>query len=77
LADEIITIPDPEAFAMVRRLARQCGLLAGSSAGANLAAALRVARRLGPGKRVVTVIPDSSERYLSKDIYQLFAQEEA
>jgi cysteine synthase A len=77
LADEIITIPDPEAFAMVRRLARQCGLLAGSSAGANVAAALRVARRLGPGKRVVTVIPDSSERYLSKDIYQLFAQEEA
>ncbi|KDA53379.1 cysteine synthase [Thermoanaerobaculum aquaticum] len=74
LADEVITIPDPEAFAMVRRLARECGVLAGSSAGANVAAAVKVARRLGPGKRVVTVIPDSCERYLSKDILQLFPE---
>lgn len=74
LADEVITIPDPEAFAMVRRLARECGVLAGSSAGANVAAAVKVARRLGPGKRVVTVIPDSCERYLSKDILELFPE---
>lgn len=74
LADEVMTIPDPEAFAMVRRLARECGVLAGSSAGANVAAAVKVARRLGPGKRVVTVIPDSCERYLSKDILQLFPE---
>lgn len=74
LADEVITIPDPEAFAMVRRLARECGVLAGSSAGANAAAAVKVARRLGPGKKVVTVIPDSCERYLSKDILELFPE---
>lgn len=74
LADEVMTIPDPEAFAMVRRLARECGVLAGSSAGANVAAAVKVARRLGAGKRVVTVIPDSCERYLSKDILELFPE---
>ncbi len=74
LADEVMTIPDPEAFAMVRRLARECGVLAGSSAGANVAAAVRLARRLGPGTRVVTVIPDSCERYLSKNILDLFAE---
>jgi len=74
LADEVITVPDPEAFAMVRRLARACGVLAGSSGGANVAAAVKVARRLGPGKRVVTVIPDSCERYLSKQILDLFPE---
>jgi cysteine synthase A len=74
LADEVITVPDPEAFAMVRRLARACGVLAGSSGGANVAAAVKVARRLGPGKRVVTVIPDSCERYLSKQIFDLFPE---
>lgn len=74
LADEVMMIPDPEAFAMVRRLARACGVLAGSSAGANVAAAVRVAQRLGAGKRVVTVIPDSCERYLSKSILELFAE---
>jgi cysteine synthase A len=74
LADEIMAIPDPEAFAMVRRLARECGVLAGSSAGANVAAAVRVAQRLGVGRRVVTVVPDSCERYLSKGILELFAE---
>ena len=69
LADEVITIVDPPAYAMVARLAREEGLLGGSSAGANVAAALEVAQRLGPGKRVVTVIPDAAERYMSKGIY--------
>jgi len=45
-------------------------VLAGSSGGANAYAALEVAKRLGAGKRVVTVIPDSSERYLSKGIFE-------
>jgi cysteine synthase A len=54
---------------MVKRLAAEEGLLGGSSSGANVHAALQVARKLGPGKRVVTVIPDSAERYLSKDIF--------
>jgi len=69
LADEIITVVDPPAFAMVARLAAEESILSGSSGGANVVAALAVARRLGPGKRVVTIIPDSSERYLSKGIY--------
>ena len=68
-ADEIVAVPDHEAFAMVRALAAKEGLLAGSSAGAMVHAAVEVARRLGPGKRVATLIPDSSERYLSKNIF--------
>lgn len=69
LADEVITIFDPPSFAMVARLAREEGILGGSSAGANVAAAVEVARRLGPGKRVVTIIPDAAERYMSKGIF--------
>ncbi len=76
LIDEIVMIPDPEAFAMVRRLAARCGVLGGSSAGANVAAALAVAARLGAGQRVVTVIPDSCERYLSKGILEMFPEGE-
>ena len=75
LIDEVITVSDAEAFAMVRSLARACGVLAGSSGGANVVAARQVAARLAPGQRVVTLIPDSCERYLSKNILQLFAEE--
>jgi cysteine synthase A len=69
VADEVIRVMDADAFAMVRRLAAEEGVLAGSSAGAAVFAAMQVAQRLGPGKRVVTVVPDSAERYLSQDIY--------
>lgn len=69
LADEIIQIDDEPAFAMVARLAREEGVLGASSAGANVAAALQVAKKLGRGKRVVTIVPDESERYMSKGIY--------
>lgn len=69
LANEVITIPDAEAFPMVARLASEEGVLGGSSAGANVEAALRVAEKLGKGKRVVTVIPDGAERYMSKGIF--------
>ena len=69
LADEIMMVNDEEAFGMVRLLARKEGVLSGSSGGANVFAAISVARRLGPGKRVVTVVPDSAERYLSKGIF--------
>lgn len=69
LADRIVMVPDPPAFAMVGRLAREEGILAGSSAGANLVAAVAEAKELGAGRRVVTLIPDSGERYLSKGIY--------
>ena len=75
LADEIISVPDAKAFRWVRRLAADCGVLAGSSAGAAVWAAAQVARRLGSGNRVVTIIPDSSERYLSKDIYDRYTEE--
>ncbi len=73
LADEVIQVYDNPAFTMVRRLATYEGILGGSSAGANVHAALEVAKRLGRGKRVVTLIPDASERYMSKGIYTKWA----
>lgn len=69
VADEILTVTDTEAFGMLRRLAAEEGLLAGSSSGAMVYGAVQVARRLGPGRRVATLIPDSAERYLSKSIF--------
>ncbi len=77
LIDEVVTVADPHAFATVRALAARCGVLAGSSGGANVWAALRVARRLGAGRRVVTLVPDSAERYLSKEIFDLFPEAHA
>ena len=70
VADETFMVRDPEAFAMVKMLARKAGVLAGSSGGANVHAAVEIAKRLGSGKRVVTMIPDSAERYLSKKIFE-------
>lgn len=70
LADEVIMVRDPQAFAMVRKLAREEGVLSGSSGGAAVHAAVQVAAQLGAGKRVVTIIPDSAERYLSKRIFE-------
>ncbi|MGO9562078.1 MAG: PLP-dependent cysteine synthase family protein [Candidatus Korobacteraceae bacterium] len=69
LADEIIAVSDHDAFDMVKKLAAIEGVLAGSSAGANVFAAINIAKKLGPGKRVATIIPDSAERYLSKGIF--------
>lgn len=69
LANEVITIFDPPAYDFVARLAQEEGILGGSSAGANVAAAVQVAQRLGRGKRVVTIIPDAAERYMSKGIF--------
>jgi cysteine synthase A len=68
--DEIVMIHDEPAFAMVAELARNEGVLAGSSGGANVAAAVQIAKKLGPGKRVVTMCPDSAERYMSKKIFE-------
>lgn len=70
VCDEVIMVTDPQAFGMVKELAAQEGVLAGSSSGANVFASLQVAKRLGSGKRVVTMIPDSAERYLSKKIFE-------
>jgi cysteine synthase A len=70
VSDEILMVNDSEAFDMVKQLAAQEGVLAGSSGGASVYAALQIAKRLGAGKRVVTMIPDSAERYLSKNIFE-------
>ncbi len=70
VCDEIMMVTDDEAFDAVKRLASEEGVLGGSSAGANVFAALQIAKRLGEGKRVVTIIPDSAERYLSKKIFE-------
>ncbi len=70
VCDEVIAVTDDEAFATVKQLAALEGVLAGSSGGAAAFASLEVARRLGKGKRVATIIPDSAERYLSKKIFE-------
>ena len=67
LLDEIISVGDDDAIQMSRRLTREEGLLVGISAGANVFASLKVAKRLGQGKRVVTVLPDTGERYLTME----------
>lgn len=69
LADEIQTIATEEAMATARRLARDEGIFAGTSTGGNVAVALRVADRLGPGHTVVTVAVDSGMKYLSTPLY--------
>ncbi len=63
--DEVVTIEDKEAFAMTKRLAREEGLLLGISSGANVAAALKIAKRFGPEARIVTICCDMGERYFS------------
>jgi cysteine synthase A len=68
--DEILTVSTGEASAMARRLAREEGIFAGTSTGANVVAALRVAERLGPAATVATIVIDSGLRYLSTDLFQ-------
>jgi cysteine synthase A len=70
VCDEIMMVTDEQAFGMVKELAAKEGVLAGSSGGAAVFAALTLAQRLGTGKRVVTIVPDSAERYLSKKIFE-------
>jgi cysteine synthase A len=70
LVDEIIKVTNEDAFATSERLAREEGILAGISSGASTWAALQVARKLGKGKRVVVILPDTGERYLSTLLYE-------
>jgi cysteine synthase A len=62
---QIVKVPTEEAIAMAKRLAREEGLLVGMSAGANVVAAIEIAEDLGPDKKIVTILPDRGERYLS------------
>lgn len=68
--DEIVPVSSEDAKAMARRLSREEGVFGGTSSGANVVAALRIAERLGSGATVATVIVDSGLRYLSTDLYR-------
>jgi len=68
--DEVITVENEDAFETSRRVAREEGILGGISSGAAIFAALKVAKQLGEGKRVVAVVPSNGERYLSTPLYQ-------
>lgn len=70
MADQIEAVSTADAKAMARRLAREEGILAGTSSGANVVAAIRVAQRLGPEATVATLAIDSGLRYLSTDLYR-------
>jgi len=65
MIDQVIEVTDEDAISTARTLARAQGLLAGTSAGANVWASIQVARGLGPGARVATILPDRAERYFS------------
>lgn len=68
--DNIYVISDAEALDTAKRLAREEGLMCGISSGTNVAAALKLAKKLGPGKTVVTVLPDTAERYFSTPLFE-------
>ena len=70
LVDEILPVKTEEAKDMTRRLAREEALFAGTSSGANVVAAIQMAKRLGPGAKVATLMCDSGLKYLSTDVYR-------
>ena len=67
--DDIYVVTDEEAIETAKRLAREEGLMVGISSGTNVAAAIKLAKKLGPGKTVVTVLPDTAERYFSTPLF--------
>lgn len=70
LVDEVLAVGTAEAKDMARRIAREEGLFAGTSSGANVVAAIRIARQLGPGAKIVTLMADSGLKYLSTDVFK-------
>ena len=69
VVDEVMTITDEESYEYARRFGTEEGILVGISSGANIAAAIKIARELGKGKKVVTVAPDGGEKYISTGLY--------
>lgn len=69
MIDEVIAVKSQDAKDLMKRLAREEGLFVGISSGANVLAALELGEKIGPGKTIVTVLPDSGERYLSMNIF--------
>ena len=67
--DDIYIVTDDEAISTAKRLAREEGLMCGISSGTNVAAALSMAKQLGEGKTVVTILPDTAERYFSTPLF--------
>lgn len=76
LIDDVLKVSSEEAVLMTRRLNREYGLLVGTSSGANVVAALEIARRLGSNARVTTVLPDRAERYFSTPLFDRNAKPE-
>jgi cysteine synthase len=74
LYDEVLLVTNEEAFEASRRAGREEGILAGISSGAAIHAAIEVAKKLGKGKKVLAIVPDNGERYLSTPLYQFDAQ---
>ena len=68
--DDIYIVTDDEAIGTAKRLAREEGIMCGISSGTNVAAAIKLAEKLGPGKTVVTVLPDTAERYFSTPLFE-------
>jgi cysteine synthase A len=69
MVDDVVQVKGEDAIEMAHRLVREEGLYAGISAGANVLVAVNEAKKLGKGKNVVTVLPDSMDRYLSSEVY--------
>jgi cysteine synthase B len=70
LADEIVTVSTEEAYAMTRRLAREAGIFAGVSSGANIHATIEVAKKLPPNSLIVTILCDNGNRYLTEPVWE-------
>ena len=68
--DDIYVVSDEDALETAKRLAKEEGLMCGISSGTNVAAAIQLAKKLGPGKTVVTVLPDTAERYFSTPLFE-------
>ncbi|MBY6758356.1 cysteine synthase A [Clostridium botulinum] len=69
VVDDVMTITDEESYEYARRFGAEEGILVGISSGANIAAAIKIAKKLGKGKKVVTVAPDGGEKYISTGLY--------